>query len=510
MSTGKHRQAYVLQRVALALALLLLPALAWCSPEYRALTILYTNDTHDHLLPFSYPDPPNSKVQYAGMAVIKDIGGIARRGTLARQIESQAGNVLLVDAGDCVDGTPFSLEYKGEADFAAMGAAGYDVMTLGNHEFGVTLSELHRNFRAAGFPIVCANLIDRKTGELLLPPYRIYDFRGARIAVFGVTVPSPEYKAAVEGLDFKDPYETAKRLVPELKKQADIIVALSHLGWGEDERLAKEVPEIDVIVGGHSHTRAVVPKLVRHGEAPHAFWIGGTIIVQAFEKGAELGRLDLRLRRNGGLFTLMSYKGELLPITSKLADDPQTAKVVDRYYRPISKRYSEVIGEATETLYDDRSGESSVLNLVCDAIRETTGAEIAVYGIGGIRADILKGPIRVWDIATVLPFTNKLVVMDLTGAQIKQIINRFPIKPGVSGMRYRTVGGRVTEATIGGKPIEDDQVYSVGTIDWLVGLYFGDVADSKTLDVYSTDAVVDYVRAKKIISPVKDSRKDAQ
>lgn len=505
--TDARRRPVALLLLFAIWAAALLPTASSARPEYRAVTILHTNDTHAHLFPFSYPDPQNSKRPYAAMPFIKDIGGIARRATLSHRIESEMrGNVLLVDAGDVLDGTPFSLEYMGEADLAAMSAAGYDVMVPGNHEFNPSLEQFRRNLRVATFPIVCANLLDRETGDLVLPPYKIYDFQGARIAVFGLTTESPEYPAAKEGLDFLDPFQAAKGLVAKLKEQADIVIALSHLGAAEDERLAREVPDIDVIVGGHSHARLATPKFIRHVEQPQAFWVGGTVIVQAYEKGAELGRLELRLRRHDGPFSLMSYKGELLPITGKLPDDPATASVVQKYYLPISEYYREVIGEASATFYDDRRGESTVLNLVCDAIRAAAGTEIALYGRGGIRGDILDGPIRLWDVTTVLPFRNKLVILEMSGKRLKEALVEFEVKPGVSGMRYRIVNGKLVEATIAGKPVDDDATYEVATIDWLVGLYFKDVAARRELDTYSRDAVVDYIKAQKTISPTADGR----
>ncbi len=482
------------------------PTACRARPEYRAVTILHTNDTHGHLLPFSYPDPKGPKLAYASMPFIKDIGGIARRASLARRIESEMrGNVLLADAGDVLDGTPFSVEYVGEADFAAMSAAGYDIMTLGNHEFHCSLPRFHRNIHIASFPVVCANTLDRKTGELVLPPYKIYNFQGARVAVFGLTVPSPEYQAAQEGLDFSDPYETARNLVPKLKAQADIVVALTHLGSAEDERLAREAPGIDVIIGGHSHARLTTPKLIRHVKRPQAFWVGGTVIVQAYEKGAELGRLDLRLRRKDGPFSLMSYKGELLPITAELPDDPATAQVVQKYYRPMSKYYGEVIGEASATFYHGTTRHSAVLKLVCDAIRAKAGTEIAIYGRGGVRGNILKGPIRVWDIATVLPFQNKIVILKMTGKRLKEALEGFEVAPGASGMQYRIVNGKVVEATVGGKPMQDGATYKVATIDWLVQLYFQGVDACEVLDTHCRDAVIDYVKARKVIAPVPES-----
>ena len=501
-------QRFIRALVFVCLLAALFATSASCSPEYRALSILYTNDTHDHLLPFSYPDPLNDRVPYAKMSAIKNIGGIARRATLVRRIRAEMhGNALLVDAGDYTEGTPFCLEYGGADDYATMSAAGYDASVPGNHDFRTSLESFYRYARSARFTLLCANLVDRKTGKPALPEYKVFEIDGLKVAVLGITVPSPEFQAAQEGLDFPDPFVTAKRLVPELRKQADVLIVLSHLGSADDERLAREVAGIDVIVGGHSHSRLATPKFVSNGNGSGAFSVGGTIILQAFEHGAELGRLDLRLRRNGGLFTLMSYSGRLIPVTADIPDDPATAKVVDRFYRPISKHYGELIGEATKTLYN--SGESAVLNLICDSIREASGAQIAMYGTGGVRGDILQGPIRVWDVANVIPYAHRIVVLEMTGAQVKQILIRFPIKPGVSGMRYRMVGNRIVEATVDGKPLDDKAVYKLATINWLVGLYFQSMPVGKTLDITAQQAVVNYIKARKTISPVTDGRRRA-
>ena len=500
---GSRRLAWVL---LLACALVAFaPTYSWCSPEYRAVTILHTNDTHGHLLPFSFPEPPGPDADYAAMPAIKDIGGIARRATLVQRIESEmSGNVLFLDAGDVLDGTVLSIEYMGEADFAAMSAAGYDAVTPGNHEFSASLDEFRRNIRIASFPIVSANIVDRKSGSLALPSYKIFDFRGAKIAVFGLTEPSPDYSAAKEGFDFLDPVKAAKELVPSLRKQADIVVALTHLGIEQDKKLAREAPGIDVIVGGHSHTRLVTPILVRQTDQPQAFWIGGTIIAQDYWWGGELGRLDLRLRRDGGPFTLMSYSGRLIPVTSDIPEDPATARAVDKYYRPISKYYDQVIGEATATFYNEGKSENSILNLVCDAMREAGGVQVAIYNRGGVRGDMLRGPIRVWDVAAVLPFRNKLVEIEVTGKRLKQALAEG--KPGVSGMRYRIVGGKVVEAVVGGQPLDDDAVYKIATVDFLLKNLFRGVTAGRVINENYREPVISYIKARKIISPVIDGR----
>ena len=476
--------------------LLLLSLCSW--GEQRQITILYTNDTHDFLLPFSYPDPMNPKEQYASMPVIKDIGGIARRATLARQIKNEMhGNALFLDGGDIMEGQALGVVYNGAADFDAMSAAGYDAMVLGNHDFQCPIAQFYKNLQLAKFTVLCANVLDRKTQKMILPPYRIFDVNGLKVGLVGVTaVMAQGCEAAKDNLDVPDPYETAKRFVPIVRRKSDLVVVLSHLGNGEDGILAKQVPGIDVIVGAHSHTRLPIPQVVN-----------GTIILQDYEKGGELGRLDLQLERDGGPFHITSHSNKLIPITKDIPGDRATARVVSKYYDPIAKEYGRVIGKATATFYDDRTHESTVLNLVCDAIREKAKTPISFYGYAGVRADLPAGPIKAWDIATILPFKNKIIIMDVTGSKLKQIINDLEYKPGVSGMTYHTVGKKlVSAALLDGTPIDDGKTYQVATIDWLQGLYFKDV-HFREINATSYSAVVDYIKARKTVSPVIDGRK---
>jgi len=154
-------------------------------PRYWKLTILHTNDTHGNLLPFNYPDPPDPNTQEAQLALRRNIGGIARRATLVRQLQKGFGTTWLVDTGDFHDGTAFSIEYGGEADVAAMNAVGYTIATHGNHEFNNPRARWQKLIEMARFPVVCANVVDANTKEPLMKPYEILPVEGARIAVFG-------------------------------------------------------------------------------------------------------------------------------------------------------------------------------------------------------------------------------------------------------------------------------------------------------------------------------------
>jgi 5'-nucleotidase/UDP-sugar diphosphatase len=248
-------------------------------PRYWKLTILHTNDTHGNLLPFNYPDPPDPNTQEAQLALRRNIGGIARRATLVRQLRKAFGTTWVADVGDFCDGTAFSVEYRGEADVSAMNALGYTIGTHGNHEFNNPRAQWQKLVQMARYPVVCANVVDATTRQPLLKPYEVLQVEGARIAVFGLLTESTRgYPATREGIEILDAVDTARRVVPQLRQQADVVILLSHLGYEVDVQLAREVPGIDVIIGGHSHTRLAKPDFVPAGELTSAFQKNGTVM----------------------------------------------------------------------------------------------------------------------------------------------------------------------------------------------------------------------------------------
>jgi 2',3'-cyclic-nucleotide 2'-phosphodiesterase (5'-nucleotidase family) len=495
-------------RIRLLLAMLpLMLAATSCLAREVSITILYTGDTHGHIIPFSYPDVKTPGQFYSDMKYITDIGGIARRATLASRIRKEVhDDMLFVDAGDVMDGTPFSVEYSGSADILAMNAAGYDIMTVGNHEFNTSKAIFTRNCALPTFPVVCANVVDRSTGKLALPANKIFDVDGVKIAVFGLTIPSPTYPAAKEGYDYLDPIATAKQQAADLRKKADIVIALTHLGIESDKKLADAVPDIDVIIGGHSHTRIPVPIIIKHLNDSRASGIGGAIVVHDYQWAGELGRLDLKVDGERGHFALESYKGTLIPVTSDIPEDPVTAKVVDRFYAPIKSKYEAKLGTATEAFLNNDKGDNPIMNLVCDGFREAAHTDLAFNNYGGTRADILKGSVIMWDLASVLPFDNKLFEFKVTGKNLKALLAR--IRPGVSGARYKVENRTLIEATIAGKPIDDDATYTGITTDYLLNIMTRYVTDVKPSKVAYRDSVADYIKSKGTISPALDGRRE--
>lgn len=488
---------------------LLALALAAGIVQAEALTILHTNDTHGHLLPFSYPGVVAAGSAVEGLSDRSDIGGIARRATLVKEIRAQLSSkgttVWFVDAGDYCDGTPFSTEYHGDADVAAMSAAGYDFATLGNHEFNNTLDQVRKMVAEARYPILVANAVERETGKPLARPYAVETVGAARVALFGlVTGEAASYPAAREGVDIEDPIAAARRIASELDGMADILICLSHCGNDVDEDLARAVPEIDLIVGGHSHSRLPSGEIVWRSEDLLENDVNGTIIVQAHQWGGELGRVDLRFaRRQDGKWAVDRYRARLVPITGAIAPDPAVAETVDRYWSPIAPRYGEVIGTAAGD-FSSRGDDRAEYNLVADAIREELGVEFDFENLGGVRSPLVAGPITMADIVTLDPFQNNVVTFRATGAQIRAILLRY--KPAVAGIRYRIEDGEMREATIGGAPLEDGKTYAGATNSYFAGFALKGIETTDT-GRSRRETIIEHVRRKGTVHPSYDGRR---
>jgi 5'-nucleotidase len=494
--------------IGLTIASLSLSPLA--AAQTTSLTILHTNDTHGHLLPFSYPDSAASGRELQGLRTFKDIGGIARRATLVQRVraEQKARGVQtwLIDAGDYSDGTPFSVEYHGEADVAAMNATGYDFGTIGNHETNNTFAQLRRLISQTKYTLVCANAIERDTAKPLLPPFVIRRVGPVRVAIFGLlTKEAATYPAAKEAFDVTPEIEAAKQTVARLRGQADIIVLISHAGEDMDQRLAAEVPAIDVIVGGHSHTRIPSGELIWHSQDLKASSVNGTVIVQAHQWGGELGRLDLLFAKDEtGAWRVDRYRARLIPVSADTPEDPGVAAVVNQFWKPIAPRYAEVVGEASGE-FSSRGDDMAEYNLMTDALRESTHADFAVENMGGIRAPLLKGTVTRGDLVTLDPFSNTVVTFKLTGKELRQVLQRYA--PAVSGIRYRLENRTLVDATVAGAPLDDGRTYTGVTNSYFAGYAIKGATDISDTKKPRLDVLIQYIRDKGTIRPSYDGRR---
>jgi len=438
----------------LLLGLLLAVTLAASAEQ---VTILHFNDYHGHAL-----IPEEGKT-----------GGLARLAGTIEQIRAEnaarGGTTLVLIAGDVLQGTPLATVFRGEVDFKGLNAIGIDAMAVGNHEFDFGMPNLHRLIEMAEFPVISANVRRKADGTSVFPGTVRFMAGDEMIVVFGLTTPETRVTTKpsnVANLDFEDPVEVATTLTRRITHSQDrLVVALTHLGYEEDLKLAEAVPGLDVVVGGHSHT-----------QADAATRAGTALVVQAKSYGEFLGRLDLTI--DGGKVTEYDYR--LVPMDASVPVSAPVEAIVARYAAELNEAMQRVVGHTTVFLDAERehvrAQETNLGTVITDAMRIVSGAPIALQNGGGIRASIDAGDITLADILTVLPFGNEVATVELTGAQLRQILQRSISEPRphggflqVSGLQITVdPGDQIAELLVGNEPLDDAKTYLVTTNAFLM------------------------------------------
>ena len=270
------------------------------------ITILHTNDTHSQIEPFA-PDHH----RFPGM------GGFARRASLVKKIRQEEKNVLLFDAGDIYQGTPYFNFFKGELEIKLMSEMGYTAATIGNHEFDNGLEGILRNLPHANFPFISSNYDFSDTilnGKIA--PYKVFEVENIKVGVFGLGIELKGLvaKSSYGNTRYIDPVKKAAELSYFLKKdmKCDVVVCLSHLGYNYkddkigDVAIAKQSKNIDVIIGGHTHTTLQNAVVFSNSDKKEI------IIGQVGYAGVHLGRIDLYLKKNTGLKFAEGYTINIL------------------------------------------------------------------------------------------------------------------------------------------------------------------------------------------------------
>lgn len=256
--------------------------------ETKHITILHTNDVHSHIDPFPADHPRNA-----------NMGGVARRANLIESIRKENPNVLLLDAGDIFQGTPYFNYYGGELEFKLMSMLNYDLATMGNHDFDNGLEGFVAQLPHAKFDFVSANYDFKNTIlDGIVKPYKIFTKNGIKIGVFGLGI---QLEGLVDKKNYKetaynDPIETAQEMTRILKTQekCDLVICLSHIGYTyrnepdkvSDLNLAAKTKDIDLIIGGHTHTFLDKPTVVKNLDGID------TLVNQVGCYGINLGRID--------------------------------------------------------------------------------------------------------------------------------------------------------------------------------------------------------------------------
>jgi 2',3'-cyclic-nucleotide 2'-phosphodiesterase (5'-nucleotidase family) len=498
----------------LLLLLVFIPVSAGAAGTDRdtvTLSIIHTNDFHGYLLPYEDRKlaPPPEKIGGAACitTIIKELRARNPRGT------------LILDAGDIAQGTPLSNEFRGIPVTKYMDMLPFDATTLGNHEFDWGQANLRKIRDSETFPCLCANIINRKTGEVpdFVVPFKVFEREGIKIGIIGVTtptLPSISYPENIKDLSFIEPEEPVKNYMAQLHDRGvQVIGILSHLGVEKDKKLAEAVPGISFITGGHSHT------VLKEG-----LMVGDTLITQTGAYGMYVGHTEMKIQKKSGKILIPTLHEELIPVIDRnVQPDREVEAMLEAYHTRIRAIMDEVLGTAETDIPKTPSpgrADSPLGNLITDLLKKETGADIFIHNTGGLRAPIDKGPITKEEIYRVLPFEDYAMSAILTGAQVQEILIH-----GISQEKYVQVSG-VTMVVEGGKGenrklkevkltngslLEPEKHYRVGTINFL---FFGGDGYTSFLSgkerfyskILTREMIYEAVRKRKTLEAPSDCR----
>ena len=447
----------------------------------RDLVILHTNDTHSLIL----PDADGR-------------GGVMQRKAIIDSVKNANKDVLLVDAGDKVQGTLYFKFFKGDVEYPLQNMLGVDIAILGNHEFDNGLQALADNERKLKAERISTNYDFKGTpAEGLFKPYAIKSVGGKKIGFIGINI-DPESiiaRANYEGMGFRDVIESANETAAFLKdrKKCDMVVAVTHIGYPKgndkttDPELARASKDIDIIIGGHSHTvidpknPGQYPSIVENAEGRPV------LIVQTGKSGKYIGQIRVDLDRLKST-TPADYEYSLIDVTDRFPEsrlDRRIKEFLQPFTDSLENVKSDVIGYAAEDFINEgRTGTfpnwtadfgSWYGNLVLDSLRRTDPTvprlDFAIMNVGGIRNPIPKGPVTAGHILSTFPFSNRFVIMRLKGKDIIETIRVAAGKGGEAVSHEMTVvcdsARNVERVLIDLKEVDPEKTYTVSTIDYV-------------------------------------------
>ena len=447
--------------VAAALAALGCLVFSACA-QPSTLTILHTNDMHATFVP--------REATWVKESPKPMVGGFKQLEYTINSYRKDPGKVLLLDAGDVMTGNPVTERVyqgaQGGALFEMMNLMGYDAWCVGNHDMDISQENLAALVKVAKFPTTSANLVK---GKDLFPqgnqPYVILERGGVRIGIIGV-MSQELYGLVIQtnltGIRVLSPVETVQRYIDELDPKTDLLIALTHQGVTDDSILAANVQGLDLIVGGHSHTRLKSPMVVN-----------GVYILQAGSNTENLGVADLVVEND----RITRLDGKLVTLWADKKTPPtRLGELVDSLQTEIDHEYDEVIG-VLKGDWVRREGANTIGSYVTEAQRQAVRADIGLMNIHGIRRDIPAGPLTKRELFEALPFRNVLATFQLSGAQLRAAfayaLQERPaiIATGITGeWKLRPDGTVVLQnIRVGGNPLDDKRFYSCTANDYLVG-----------------------------------------
>jgi 2',3'-cyclic-nucleotide 2'-phosphodiesterase (5'-nucleotidase family) len=441
----------IFRRSFLRLLLSLAPLLAQTPAQenVRPLTILHSNDLHAHLTPDDM-----------------GLGGFARLATAVRSERANCAACLYLNAGDLVQGTPVSTYFHGSPIYEISNGLGIDVGTLGNHEFDYGSRRVQEFAKIAHYPVLSANVVDARGASITGKPYVIKTMGGIRVAIIGVVLGD---LVNLTSADSVAPFhvlpvvETVRKYARELRDQSDVIIVLGHIHDVQEVRaILQEVPEVSVVVAGHTHKGY-----------PEMMNVDGRIAVLVNGYGTQLGRLDLKV--DLGSKKLRSAEWKKIPIDATIQPDPQVAREVAKWEGKVSKLVDIPIGEATRRI------EGKELHALLErAVAEETGSDLVFINEGNVRDVFPKGQLLARHVWNIFPFENHIVIGKFKGSELPKVMTD---RGGIDPNREYTFA--TTDYTMQNQAQADE----LGT----TGMVF------PKIDRLERDVIIEWIKKKKVL-----------
>lgn len=456
----------------------LILAAAGMSVSAEHLILLHTNDTHSQIEPEA-----------------SGAGGILQRKAVMDSVRSVEKNVIAIDAGDAVQGSLYFKLFGGDADYPLMNDVGYDIRILGNHEFDNGLGQLAKYWKKVKADRLSANYDFSGTPAAgLFSPYVIKKVGGKKVAFIGVNV-DPESLIVADnykGMKYKPAIAVADSLASRLKKEkkADLVVVVSHIGYDmgpskeDDLKMAAQSSDIDIIIGGHSHTLVNPADSV---STPHIIKnrVGKPVLVtQTGKAGRYVGKIDIDLNRIGN----STPEYSLIPVTDRFPGgklDWEMLELLSPYRAKVDSINSMKVGFVAEPMSGrERTGRfpnwtadfgSWYGNLILDSLRNssptTPRLDLAIMNVGGIRSSWAAGELNKGEVLSTFPFANRFVIMRIKGESLLKALQVAARKGGEAVSREVRVvmnpQGEVKNAIVSNLPLDPEKTYTVATIDYL-------------------------------------------
>ncbi|MCS7462404.1 bifunctional metallophosphatase/5'-nucleotidase [Paenibacillus doosanensis] len=485
------------------------------------LTILYTNDFHAQ-------DKPVKATWIEGEPMM---GGAAYMASYINKVRAGEPNVLVLDAGDIITGPAISFLTSGEAPVDLFNAIGIDASCIGNHEFDHGVPNARKLVAQAQFPFLSGSIFYKGTNILFAKPYEILEKGGLKIGVIGIHGKKAGYETIqvdlVRDLDFREQESLLQEYVNLLRPHVDLVIVLAHEGvpaeqsttdrevhveedFEEDVRMCSHVKGIDLMITGHAHKSIAKPYVVKET---------GTLLCSTRGLGTFVGYLKLRVDKSQR--RIVSYEGHLEPIYSdRIEPDPAVEARVQYWDDRLKQLIDQKIGYAEEALTRNYFGESVLGNIITDAIRLYTEADVAFTNPGGLRADVDQGDITVGHIISVVPFNNNVLVMEMTGRELREVLEQSAgMNAGVLEQSGVTMvvdpsaepGSLVSEALIGGLPLDENRIYKVASDDFTCKggdgfTAFAAAARVRDTSMIMRDLVIEHIRKLGTIRPQLEDR----